>query len=214
MEVCIISTAQQASPKVIQNSEPVRAQLMTSSAVVSRKPLSASSSDRLRAKMSLSAPAPVASGPISSPAPASSLSRAVATDSAPKPVGAYPHARRIGNLLYISGMGPRQPGTDEIPGGPIRDADGHPQDYDIKAQTRAVIENIRRVCEASGLGLENVVDVLAFLVDMDRDFKGYNEVYREYFEPIQATRTTVAITALPTPIAVEFKCIAEFPEGR
>lgn len=130
------------------------------------------------------------------------------THRAPNAVGAYPHARRVGDLLFLSGVGPRQPGTNAIPGGPIRDAEGTPRDYDIEAQTRAVIENIRVILEDSGSSLEKVVDITAFLVDMDRDFKGYNKVYKEVFEPIQATRTTLAITALPTPIAVEFKVIA------
>ncbi len=127
---------------------------------------------------------------------------------APKPVGAYPHARRVGDLLYLSGVGPRQPGTDVIPGGPIRDADGAPLDYDVEAQTRAVIENVKAILAAAGSSLERVVDVTSFLVDMDRDFAGYNRVYREFFEPIQAARTTIAITALPTPIAVEMKIVA------
>ncbi len=132
----------------------------------------------------------------------------VRTQSAPDPVGAYPHARRVGDLLYLSGVGPRQPGTDDIPGGAIRDENGAPTDYDIEAQTRAVIENVRAVLEAAGSSLEKVVDVTTFLVDMDRDFAGYNAVYGEYFTDIQATRTTLAISALPTPIAVEFKVIA------
>jgi 2-aminophenol/2-amino-5-chlorophenol 1,6-dioxygenase alpha subunit len=148
------------------------------------------------------------------PAGSGTIHRTVHTSKAPSPVGAYPHARRVGEWLYISGMGPRQPGTGAIPGGPIVDEAGQPRDYDIKAQTRAVIENIRAVCAEVGLGLENVVDVQAFLVDMKRDFKGYNEVYAEAFGGIQATRTTVEVRALPTPIAVEFKCIARFPEGQ
>ncbi len=131
----------------------------------------------------------------------------MAFEHAPKPVGAYPHARRVGDLLYLSGIGPRQPGTDAIPGGPIRDGDG-PRDYDIRAQTRAVIDNVRLILEAAGSSLDRVVDVTAFLVDMERDFAGYNEVYAEAFAAIQATRTTVAVRALPTPIAVEFKVIA------
>ena len=138
---------------------------------------------------------------------------AIKTAAAPAPVGAYPHARRVGDLLYLSGVGPRQPGTDAIPGGAIRDASGAPTEYDIAAQTRAVIENIRVILEASGSSLDAVVDITVFLVDMDRDFAGYNAVYREYFEPIQATRTTLAIRALPTPIAVEFKVIAKPGEG-
>jgi 2-aminomuconate deaminase len=137
----------------------------------------------------------------------------VKTSAAPKPVGAYPHARRVGNLLFLSGVGPRQPRTDAIPGGPIHDENGQPRDYDVAAQTRAVIENIRIILEASGSRLEDVVDVTAFLIDMDRDFKTYNAVYAEYFTSIQATRTTVAIRALPTPIAVEFKVIAHISES-
>lgn len=135
------------------------------------------------------------------------------TSAAPKPVGAYPHARQVGELLFLSGVGPRQPGTDAIPGGAIRDEEGNRQDYDAAAQTRAVIENIRVILEASGSSLERIVDVQAFLIDMDRDFKDYNRVYAEYFTDIQATRTTIAIRALPTPIAVEFKVIALAGKG-
>jgi 2-aminomuconate deaminase len=137
----------------------------------------------------------------------------ISTSAAPAPVGAYPHARRVGDLLYLSGVGPRQPETNAIPGGPIVDAAGQPTDYDIAAQTRAVIENVRVILEASGSSLEQVVDITVFLVDMDRDFAGYNAVYKEVFEPIQATRTTLAIRALPTPIAVEFKVIARAGDG-
>ena len=135
-------------------------------------------------------------------------SNLIRTSAAPKPVGAYPHARRVGDFIFVSGMGPRQAGTDAIPGGPIKDASGAPLDYDVQAQTRAVIENIKAVLEAAGSSLDRVVDCTSFLVDMDRDFAGYNAIYAEYFEGIQATRTTLAITALPTPIAVEMKVIA------
>jgi 2-aminomuconate deaminase len=135
-------------------------------------------------------------------------SNAVRTDRAPVPVGPYPHARRVGDLLFVSGMGPRQPGTGAIPGGPIRGPDGKPLPYDVEAQTRSVIENVRSVLEAAGAKLEDVVDVSVFLVDMDRDFQTFNRVYGEYFAAIGPTRTTVAVTALPTPIAVELKCIA------
>ena len=103
---------------------------------------------------------------------------AVNTDTAPKPVGAYPHARRVGDMLYLSGAGSRQPGTNAIPGGPIHDEAGQPLDYDIKAQTQAVITNVERVLKEVRL-LEDVVDVTSFLVDMDRDFAGYNEVWAE-----------------------------------
>lgn len=133
---------------------------------------------------------------------------AVRSAGAPEPVGAYPHARRVGDLLFVSGMGPRQPGTNAIPGGPIRDAAGAPLPYDVAAQTRAVIENVRRVLQDAGSRLEDVVDVTVFLVDMDRDFRAFNEVYADHFADIAPTRTTVAVRALPTPIAVELKCIA------
>lgn len=143
------------------------------------------------------------------PVDAASAGQPVNTAKAPAPVGAYPHARREGDFLFLSGVGPRQPGTNAIPGGAIRDENGDPADYDIRAQTRAVIENVRVILEASGSSLDKVIDITSFLVDMDRDFKGYNEVYAEYFTSIQATRTTLAITALPTPIAVEMKVIAK-----
>jgi 2-aminophenol/2-amino-5-chlorophenol 1,6-dioxygenase alpha subunit len=134
--------------------------------------------------------------------------QAVRTDAAPKPVGAYPHARRVRDMLYLSGIGPRQPQTDEIPGGPIRDGEGNALDYDVAAQTKAVIENIKVILEAAGASLEKVVDVTCFLVDMDRDFAAFNKVYAEYFAEIGPTRTTVEVRALPTPIAVELKVVA------
>ena len=132
----------------------------------------------------------------------------VETDRAPVPVGAYPHARRVGPLLFVSGMGPRQPGTDAIPGGPIRDAAGTPLEYDVAAQTTATIDNIAAVLRAAGADLRDIVDVTVFLVDMDRDFADFNAVYGERFADIGPTRTTVAVRALPTPIAVELKVIA------
>ena len=132
----------------------------------------------------------------------------VNTDSAPKPVGAYPHARRVGDLLYLSGVGPRQPGTNEIPGGPIHDQQGNPLNYDIKAQTQAVVDNISRILEEAGSSIDKVLDVTSFLVDMDRDFQGYNEIWAETLGKVGPTRTTLAIRALPTPIAVEMKVIA------
>jgi reactive intermediate/imine deaminase len=136
---------------------------------------------------------------------------AIIVEDAPDAVGAYPHARRMGNLLFISGVGPRSPVDNTIPGGPIEDQDGEPLDYDIEAQTEACIENIRVILEGCGAKLSNVVDVTTFLVDMKRDFEGYNKVYAKHFEEIQATRTTLAIQALPTPIAVEMKVIAKAP---
>ena len=131
----------------------------------------------------------------------------VNTDSAPKPVGAYPHARRVGDMLYLSGVGPRQPGTNSIPGGPIHDENDNPLDYDIRAQTHAVVENVRRVIEEAGGTMDQIVDVTTFLVDMKRDFAGYNEVWAETLGKVGPTRTTLAIDALPTPIAVEMKVI-------
>ena len=133
----------------------------------------------------------------------------VNTSKAPKPVGAYPHARKAGDLIYLSGVGPRQPGDNSIPGGPIKDSNGNPLDYDIKAQTRAVVDNIARILEEAGSSLDNVIDVTSFLVHMDRDFSGYNEVWAETLGKVGPTRTTLAIRALPTPIAVEMKVIAK-----
>jgi 2-aminomuconate deaminase len=137
------------------------------------------------------------------------MSDAVRTTSAPAPVGAYPHARRVGNLLFLSGVGPRTPGTNAIPGN-VHDAGGALIAYDIDAQCRQVFANVRAVLEASGARWEDLVDVTVFLTDMARDFGAYNKVYAEYFvDPATAPcRTTLGITALPTPIAIELKCIA------
>jgi reactive intermediate/imine deaminase len=135
---------------------------------------------------------------------------AINSQSAPKPVGAYPHARKVGDLLYLSGVGSRTPDTDEIPGGPCRDENGISLDYDIAAQTHMCIENVKRVLESAGSSLEKVQDITVFLIDMDRDFATFNQVYSEYFVDIKPTRTTLAINALPTPIAVELKVIASF----
>jgi len=131
------------------------------------------------------------------------------SENAPKAVGAYPHARRVGNLIFVSGIGPRHPETNEIVGGAIKDENGNPMDYDIKAQTKQVLENIKSILEEVELSLSDVVDCLCFLVDMERDFTGFNEVYGEYFSEIMAARTTVAVRALPTPIAVELKVIVK-----
>jgi 2-aminomuconate deaminase len=127
----------------------------------------------------------------------------------PSAVGAYPHVHRAGNLVFVSGMGPRTPGNNEIPGGPVRDAEGNPLDYDIRAQTHSVINNVRIILEEYGSSLEDVVDVLVFLVDMKRDFPSYNEVYAEYFSEILPARTTVAVDSLPTSIAIELKVVAK-----
>ena len=137
------------------------------------------------------------------------MNDAVRTTSAPAPVGAYPHARRVGHLLFLSGVGPRTPGTNAIPGN-VHDADGALIAYDIDAQCRQVFANVRAVLEASGARWEDLVDVTVFLTDMARDFGAYNKVYAECFaDPTTAPcRTTLGITALPTTIAIELKCVA------
>ena len=132
----------------------------------------------------------------------------IVSENAPVAVGAYPHARRVGDFVFLSGVGPRQPITNDIPGGPIKDENGNPLDYDIRAQTEACILNIEAILKSSGAELGDIVDVTSFLINMDRDFEGYNEVYAKFFANIQATRTTLSISALPTPIAVEMKVIA------
>jgi 2-aminophenol/2-amino-5-chlorophenol 1,6-dioxygenase alpha subunit len=126
----------------------------------------------------------------------------IRTDRAPKPVGPYPHARRIGDFLFLSGIGPRTPGTGDIPG--LLPDGGH----DIEVQTRACIENVKAILEAAGSSLEKVLDVSVYLTDMKGDFAKFNEVYTEYFGTIQPTRTTVGVDSLPTPISVELKVIA------
>lgn len=132
---------------------------------------------------------------------------------APTPVGSYPHARRVGNLLFLSGIGPRDPATNGIPGNCYAE-DGSLLEYDIAAQTRAVFANVRAVLEASGARWEDLVDVTVYLTDMAKDFKAYNAIWAEYF-PDSGTapcRTTLGITTLPTPIAIELKCIAALKE--
>lgn len=128
-------------------------------------------------------------------------------DKAPKPVGLYPHARRVGNLLFLSGIGPRDPETDGVPG-LERTATGNFKTFDFEAQCHSVFQNVQRVLEASGARWEDLVDVTVFLTDMQRDFMTYNRVYAAYFKDNQPCRTTVGIDSLPTPIAIELKCIA------
>jgi len=137
------------------------------------------------------------------------MSDAIRTDNAPRPVGLYPHARRAGKLLFLSGIGPRDPATNAIAGNEYF-ADGRVRRYDIQAQARSVFANARAVLEASGARWEDLVDVTVYLTDMARDFKMYNAVWAEHFPDIDTApcRTTLGITALPTPIAIELKCIA------
>ena len=129
---------------------------------------------------------------------------------APEPVGAYPHARRAGNLLFLSGVGPRVRGSSEIPGVTL-DGEGKVVEVDIEAQCRSCFENVRAVLEDAGGQWTDLVDVLVFLTNMDRDFKTYNRIYAEYFSGEgnpNPTRTTIEINCLPTPIAVEVKAVA------
>ena len=132
------------------------------------------------------------------------------SDRAPEPVGAYPHAKRAGDFLYLSGVGPRQRGTKEIPGVTL-DADGTLVDHDIELQCRSCFDNVKTILEDAGASWDDIVDVLVFLTDMDGDFKRYNKVYADYFagegNP-NPTRTTIEINCLPTPIAVEVKVVA------
>ena len=133
----------------------------------------------------------------------------IRADAAPAPVGRYPHARRVGGLLFLSGIGPRDPASDAVPGN-VYDADGRPLSHDIAAQAQAVFANVRAVLQASGARWEDLVDVTVYLTDMGRDFAAYNAVWAAHFpDPATAPcRTTLGIDALPTPIAIELKCIA------
>jgi len=126
---------------------------------------------------------------------------------APEPVGLYPHTRRVGNLLFLSGVGPRQRGKKEIPGVVMNEA-GEVVQYDIAAQCHAVFDNVRYILEDCCSDWSKLVDVTVFLTNMDLDFTTYNAIYAEYFKDNQPCRTTVEINKLPTPIAIELKCIA------
>lgn len=129
------------------------------------------------------------------------------TDKAPEPVGNYPHARKVGNLLFLSGVGPRKPGTKVIPGVMV-DGQGNTLGHDIEIQCHSVFENVKIILEEAGSSWGNLVDVTVFLTNMKRDFETYNRIYAEYFKDNQPCRTTVEVTSLPTPIAIELKCIA------
>ncbi|MFU8833336.1 MAG: RidA family protein [Wenzhouxiangella sp.] len=137
------------------------------------------------------------------------MSSSIDADKAPRPVGAYPHARRVGNLLFLSGLGPRVPGSNEIPGN-VHDPAGRLIDYDIERQTRQLVANLDLVLEAAGATRNHLIDITVFLTDMQRDFERFNRIYAECFGDAAPCRTTVEINALPTPIAVEFKCVAAF----
>jgi len=126
---------------------------------------------------------------------------------APEPVGLYPHARRVGNLLFLSGVGPRERGTKKIPGVET-DESGNIVSYDIEMQCRSVFQNVRYILEDAGSSWDRIVDVTVFLTNMKADFAAYNRIYAEYFAENQPCRTTVEISSLPTPIAIELKVIA------
>ena len=129
------------------------------------------------------------------------------SQNAPEPVGLYPHARQVGNFLFLSGIGPREKGKKEIPGVKL-DQDGDIISYDIEIQCHSVFKNVRIVLEDSGSNWKNLVDVTVFLTNMKEDFEIYNRIYAEYFKDNQPCRTTIEISSLPTPIAIELKCIA------
>lgn len=129
------------------------------------------------------------------------------SDKAPDPIGSYPHAKKVGNLLFLSGVGPRKKGSTEIPGVTL-DIDGNIISYNVEDQCHAVFENVKFILEASGSSWEKLVDVTVFLTNMKKDFPVFNKIYSEYFKINQPCRTTVEVNALPTPIAIELKCIA------
>lgn len=129
------------------------------------------------------------------------------TNKASTPLGAYPHARKAGNLLFLSGIGPRNPEDNSIPGLQL-DKDGNVIRYDIEAECHAVFANVKAVLEASGSAWNKIVDVTVYLTNMKKDFPVYNKIYGEYFKEVQACRTTVEVKSLPTPIAIELKVIA------
>ena len=135
------------------------------------------------------------------------MSEIINTDSAAKPLGAYPHARRVGNLLFLSGIGSRNATDNSIPGLEL-DANGNIIRYDIEAECHQVFANVKAVLEASGSSWDKMVDITVFLTNMKKDFLIYNKVYGEYFKDVQACRTTVEVKSLPTPIAIELKVIA------
>jgi 2-aminomuconate deaminase len=135
------------------------------------------------------------------------MSDALNSNKAPEPVGLYPHARRVGNLLFLSGVGPRSRGTKEIPGVTLNE-DGSIASYDMEVQCRSVFQNVKWILEDSGSSWDQMVDVTVFLTNMKDDFKTYNRLWAEYFGDNPPCRTTLEINCLPTPIAIELKVIA------
>jgi len=135
------------------------------------------------------------------------MSDIIETSNAATPLGAYPHARKVGNLLFLSGIGSRSAKDNSIPG-LVQDEKGNIVSYDIEAECHSVFANVKAVLEASGSSWEEIVDVTVFLTNMKNDFAAYNRIYNEYFKNVQACRTTVEVKSLPTPIAIELKVIA------
>ena len=135
------------------------------------------------------------------------MSDPIESSRAPEPVGLYPHARRLGDLLFLSGVGPRERGSKKIPGVELNEA-GEIVSYDIETQCRSVFQNVRYILEDAGSSWEKIVDVTVFLTNMKSDFATYNKIYAEYFADNRPCRTTVEINSLPTPIAIELKVIA------
>ena len=135
------------------------------------------------------------------------MAEIIKTENAAKPLGAYPHARRVGNLLFLSGIGSRSAIDNSIPG-LVLDEKGNITSYDIEAECHSVFANVKAVLEASGSKWNNIVDVIVFLTNMKDDFPVYNKIYSDYFKDVEACRTTVEVKSLPTPIAIELKVIA------
>ncbi len=140
------------------------------------------------------------------------MNNIIRSNRAPEPVGSYPHARKVGNLLFLSGVGPRERGTKVIPGVTL-DSDGNIASYDIEAQCHSVFKNVKAILEDAGSSWAELIDVTVFLTNMKDDFQTYNQLYKEYFKDNQPCRTTLEINCLPTPIAIELKCIAAIKES-
>ena len=135
------------------------------------------------------------------------MNESIFSERAPAPVGPYPHVKKVNNFLFLSGVGPRKKGSLTIPGVEL-DEDGNILSYDIEKQARSVFENVRMILEDAGSSWDQLLDVTVFLTNMQDDFDTFNQIYGEYFKSNKPARTTVEITALPTPIAIELKCIA------
>lgn len=140
-------------------------------------------------------------------------SEKIHSQKAPEPVGLYPHARSVGHLLFLSGVGPRERGTKKIPGVEL-DANGNILSYDIETQCHSVFKNVRYILEEAGSSWEQLIDVTIFLTNMKKDFPIFNKIYADYFKTNQPCRTTLEVSSLPTPIAIELKCIALLPNAK